>query len=356
VPTQSEQSSVSITTGELAVVVGGQLVGNAELVLNTVAGIEDGGQGALTFIRSDEYSARWGESNCTAALVTKGIEVADHDEQSRALILVDDADHALVQVLNAINPGNTPPETGAHKLASIHPSATVHPSARIGPGCVVGAKSTVGENTSLLANVYIGAGCAVGNDTVLHPGVSIADRIAVGDRCVFFANTVLGADGFGFLPATSERHAMKIPQIGTVCVGDDVEMGACCTVDRAKTGKTSIGNHVKMDDHVHIGHNSIINDDVIICGCTTLGGSVTIGKGTVVGGSVTIRDQVTIGVFSKIAGGAIIMDEVPDGETYAGIPGQTARLALANHGAMRNLAKFMRKTEKTLKQLTADKE
>jgi UDP-3-O-[3-hydroxymyristoyl] glucosamine N-acyltransferase len=353
---QSEQPSVSITTGELAAVVDGQLVGNPDLVLRSVVSIEEGGEGTLTFIRSDAYSGQWGSSSCSAALVTKGVEVPDHDPESRALIMVDDADLALIQVLRAIDPGNTLPERGVHKLATVHHNAQVHPSARIGPGCVVGAMSTVGANASLLANVYIGAGCSIGDDTVLHPGVSIGDRITVGARCVIFANSVLGADGFGFIPATKDHPAMKIPQIGTVSIGDDVEFGACCTVDRAKVGSTTVGNHVKMDDHVHIGHNCIISDNVIICGCTTLGGTVTVGNGTVVGGSVTVRDQVTIGEYSKIAGGAIIMDTVPDGETHAGIPGMPARIALANHGAMRNLAKFMRTTERTLKKLTKENE
>ncbi len=354
-PASDANIEVSITAGQLAEIVAGRLVGNPDVELNTVAGIDEGAAGALTFIRSDAFSGNWATSACSAALVTQGIEIPDHNADARALIYVQDADQALIRVLRAIDPANTLPPVGIDKRASVDPSADIHPDARIGPGCVIGANTTVGKASALIANVYIGAGCTVGSNTILHPNVSIADRIAVGSRCVIFANTVIGADGFGIIPATKDQHPIKIPQIGTVVIGDHVEIGACSTVDRAKLGATTLGNHVKLDDHVHVGHNCILHDDVVVCGCTALGGTVTIGKGTLVGGSVTIRDQVTIGSYAKIAGGAMIMDDVPDEQTYAGMPGMPARVALANHGAMRNLAKFMRTTERTLKKLTAEK-
>lgn len=351
---QTAEHGVSISAGDLAGVVEGRLVGDPSVILSTIAGIDEGGEGALTFIRSQSFADKWADSACSAALVTEGVEVPDHDPASRALIYVANADHALVRVLRAIDPGHALPPAGLHALAAIHPGAEIHPTARIGPGCVVGEGSTIGANAALIASVFVGSGCSIGEDTVIHPNTTISDRVCVGSRCVIFSGSVLGADGFGFIPATATTHAMKIPQIGTVTIGDDVEIGACCTVDRAKLGATSVGNHVKLDDHVHIGHNCIVEDDVIICGCTAVGGSVTIGKGTLIGGAVVISDQATIGSYAKIAGGAMILDRVPDNETYAGIPAMPARTALANHGAMRSLASFMRSTEKTLKKLTKD--
>lgn len=349
---QTAQNGVSISAGDLAEIVQGQLVGNAAVVLSTVAGIEEGGAGALTFIRDSAFADKWSSSSCSAALVSEGIEVPDHDLSERALIFVQDADHALIRVLRAIDPGTALPEQGIHTLATVDPSAQIHPSARIGPGCVVGAGASIGANTALIANAFVGANCTVGDDTIIHPNTTVGDRVRIGSRCVIFSCSVLGADGFGFIPATKDTHAMKIPQIGSVTIGDDVEIGACCTVDRAKLGETIIGDHVKLDDHVHIGHNCIIRDDVIICGCTAVGGSVTIGERTLIGGAAVIADQASIGAGVRIAGGAMILDQVPDGETYAGIPAMPARTALANHGAMRSLAKFMRSTEKTLKKLT----
>lgn len=349
---QTAQNGVSISAGDLAGIVQGQLVGNAAVVLSTVAGIEEGGEGSLTFIRDSSFADKWSSSNCSAALVSEGIEVPDHDPNERALIFVKDADHALIRVLRAIDPGTALPEIGVHKLASVDPSATIDPTARIGPGCVVGAGATIGANSALIANAFVGSMCSVGDDTIIHPNSTVGDRVQIGSRCVIFSCSVLGADGFGFIPATEHSHAMKIPQIGTVTIGNDVEIGACCTVDRAKLGATIIGDHVKLDDHVHIGHNCIIHDDVIICGCTAVGGSVIVGKRTLIGGAAVIADQATIGSCARIAGGAMVLDSVPDNETYAGIPAMPARTALANHGAMRSLAKFMRSTEKTLKKLT----
>ncbi|MCA9302723.1 MAG: UDP-3-O-(3-hydroxymyristoyl)glucosamine N-acyltransferase [Phycisphaerales bacterium] len=349
---QTAEQGVSISAGDLAGLVGGRLVGDPSVVLNTIAGIDEGTEGALTFIRAQPFADRWAGSACSAALVTEGIDVPDHDPASRALIFVTNADHALVRVLRAIDPGHALPPAGIHQLAVVDPTAEIHPTARIGPGCVVGAGTSIGANSTLIASVFVGSACSIGNDTIVHPNATISDRVRVGSRCVIFSGSVLGADGFGFIPATTTTHAIKIPQIGTVAIGDDVEIGACCTVDRAKLGATTVGNHVKLDDHVHIGHNCIVEDDVVICGCTAVGGSVTIGKGTLIGGAVVISDQATIGSYAKIAGGAMVLDRVPANETYAGIPAMPARTALANHGAMRSLASFMRSTEKTLKKLT----
>ncbi len=348
---QSPTGSVSIRAEDLAQMVEGRLVGNPDITLHELSPIEEGKQGCLTFIRAAGFAKLWADSGCSAALVTDGIEVDGHSPDSKALIFVQDADVAIVKILNAINPGTTAPQPGIHPNATIDPQASISDSASIGPGCVIAKDATIGPGVVLMANVYIGQGSSIGDDTFIHPGVAIGDRCTIGSRGLIFANCVIGADGFGFLTATKDRPVMKVPQIGTVEIGDDVEIGACSTIDRAKFGVTKIGHRTKLDNQVHVAHNCIVGNDVLLCGRTTLGGSATIGDRSMLGGAVVLNDQATIGVDVKIAGGAIVLDEIADGETVLGVPAMPARTALANIAAQRNLAKFCRRVDKALKKL-----
>jgi UDP-3-O-[3-hydroxymyristoyl] glucosamine N-acyltransferase len=356
-PAQSapnELGSVSIRADELAQIVGGRLEGNPDIVLHTLTPIEAGTEGSLTFIRSSNFAKLWSDSSCPAALVTEGLEIEGHDPETRALIFVPDADVAMVRVLEAINPGTTTPNPGIDPAAKVDPTAKVDPAASIGPGCVVCQGASIEAGVVLIANVYLGKDALIAADTVLHPGVVIGDRCTIGKHCLIFANAVVGADGFGFLTATDDRPVTKVPQIGTVEIGDEVEIGACSTIDRAKFGVTRIGNRTKIDNQVHIAHNCIVGEDVLLCGRTTLGGSVTIGDRTMVGGAVVLNDQAVVGSDAKIAGGSIVLDEIPAGEAVLGVPAMPARTALANVGAQRTLAKFCRRVDKALKKLDPD--
>jgi len=349
-----QQQTPQVRADELAQIVQGELVGNPDIVLSTLAPIEAGGEGALTFIRSQNFAKLWADSGCQAALVTKGVEVPDHNPDQRALIIVDDADIAVVRILEMIDPGVAHPEGGVHAGAQVHQDAHVDPSAKIGPGCVIMKGAHVGANSVLMASVYIGGGAHVGEDCLLHPGVVLGDRCALGNSCLVFANTVIGADGFGYLPGDETRGAIKVPQIGSVEIGDDVEIGACSTIDRAKFGVTRIGNRTKIDNQVHVGHNCIVGEDVLLCGRTTLGGSATIGDRTMVGGAVVLNDQASVGKDVRIAGGSIVLDAIEDNQTVLGVPAMPSRVALANAAAQRNLAQFCRKVEKSLKKLDPD--
>jgi UDP-3-O-[3-hydroxymyristoyl] glucosamine N-acyltransferase len=350
----TDANPVSIRTDELAEMVDGILVGRPDLTLHTLAPIEEGGEGSLTFIRSQNFAKLWADSKCSAALVTEGVELPEHHPEERALIIVSDADIAVVKILEATDPGTAKPQPGVHHSATIDPDAQVDPSAAIGPGCVICKDAIIHAGVVLMANVYIGQGAQIGTSTVIHPGVVFGDRCIIGDRGLIFANSVIGADGFGFLTATEDRPVIKVPQIGIVKIGDDVEIGACSTIDRAKFGATKVGSRTKLDNQVHIAHNCIVGDDILLCGRTTLGGSVTIGDRTMIGGGVILNDQSTVGKDVKIAGGAMVLDVIDDGETVLGVPALPIRTAMANIGASRNLAKFCRQVNKSLKKLDTD--
>ncbi len=349
---QAPAHRLRTTAGELAARVGGELDGPPGLTITGVAPIESGGPGDLTFVRAQSFARHWETSACGAALVTRGVTLPPRPD--RAIITVPDADAAFASVLAMVDPGTHAPPPGVHPSCVVDPAATVAPTASLGPNCVVSAGAVIEDNAVLIARVFVGAGATVRRDAVLHAGVVLGDRCTVGRRTVVHPNAVVGAEGFGYIPPTDDRPAIKIPQIGTVEIGEDCEIGASSTIDRAKLGVTRIGDRVKIDNLVHVAHNCVVGDDSILCGRTTLGGSVTIGKRAMIGGAVTIADQATVGDHARIAGAAIVMDAVPAGETYAGIPAMPARTALANHAAMRTLAEFMRRVDKALARLGKD--
>lgn len=343
-----------ITSKELSVLLDGELIGNPDVEVLSLGSIDEGTVGSLTFIRGKSFAKLWADSQCTCALVTKGVEVEGHNPADRALIVVEDADLALVTILRAINPARSLPECGVHSSAVVDPTAEIDQGASIGPGCCVGARTRVGSGAVLVSNVTLGADVVIGESTVLGSGVVIEDRCVVGSDCDFGANCVIGADGFGYLPPTESRPAIKVPQIGTVEIGDEVELGACVTIDRAKFGSTTVGHRTKIDNQVHIAHNCVVGTDALICGRTTLGGSCVVGDHAMIGGAVVLNDHATVGKRARVAGGAIVLESVPEGETYAGIPAIPARQALANYGSLRDLSSFVRTVEKRLKKLESE--
>ena len=347
--------TLPVRAGDLADLLGAELIGSADVQLSELGSITEGSSSTLTFIRSKNFAKQWGDSDCGCALVSAGIEVPDHDPVSRALLVVDDADEAMVLLLAAIDPGRERALPGVHPSAVIDPAASVDPSATISAGCWVGRGSMIDEGVVLMPNVVIGASVRIGSQSILEPGVVVEDRCVIGDRCHIGSNSVIGSDGFGYLPPTDSRPAMKVPQIGTVEIGDEVELGACVTVDRAKFGATTIGSRTKIDNQVHIAHNCVIGSDTLICGRTTLGGSVTIGEHVMIGGAVVLNDHASVGKHAKIAGGAMVLESVPEHETYAGVPAMPARNAMLNYSSFRELSSFMRKVEKRLGKLEPDK-
>lgn len=349
-PDHDADPQLSIASGDLAELLGGSLQGPADLTLTGIAAIETGGPGDLTFIRTPQFAKQWPTSKCSAALVTEGVEIADPDP-ARAIIHVPDADIAFAAILDRVDPGVHTPSPGVHPSSTVDPAATVHPSACIGPNCSVAPNATIGESVVLIANVHVGAGSCIDAESVLHPGVVIGDRCRIGKRCIVHPNAVVGSDGFGFIPPTEDQPAIRIPQIGTVVIGDDCEIGAGTTIDRAKLGVTRLGDRVKLDNLVHLGHNVTIGDDSILCARVTVGGSVTIGSRVMCGGSVTFSDQLTIGDGARIAGGAISMDDIPAGETYLGVPAMPARTGMANYAAFKSLSDFTRRTDKAIAKL-----
>jgi UDP-3-O-[3-hydroxymyristoyl] glucosamine N-acyltransferase len=330
--------SITFPAAALAQMLNGQLVGRPDVVLSNIAGIESAGPSDLTFIRSSRFAPKWASSRAGAALVTRGVEVAGHDPSARALIVVDSADLALIQLLNFVQ--RQMPRTripaGVHPTAIVDPTARVASTAAIGPMCVVGPGANIGEHAVLHARVSVGLGSKIGDRVELFPNVVIYDRCTIGPRTVIHAGAVIGADGFGYVPANAggpgvaqgaggaqgagEHGHVKVPHLGTVEIGADVEIGANSCVDRAKLSATTIGDGTKIDNLVQIGHNCTVGRHVLICGQSGLAGSVSIGDGAVLAGQVGVTDNIKVGSGATLTAQTGAMTDIPAGETWSSMP------------------------------------
>jgi UDP-3-O-[3-hydroxymyristoyl] glucosamine N-acyltransferase len=332
-----------LTTGQIATLLGGRLVGRADLPVQRVDALEDSAPGVLTFIREARYARGWASARASAALVKDGVPVDGHDPDARALIFVPDPDVALIRVLEALQPrrpgGSPGPAGGIHPTAVVDPSARVDPRATVGPHCFIGADCRIGPGTVLGPGCVIEDASSIGAGCVLHAHVSVRAGSEIGDAVILHAGVRVGADGFGYRPDPSGRGLLKIPHAGNVRIGRGVEIGANTCIDRARFGSTTIGEGTKIDNLVQIAHNCRIGRCVVICGCTGIAGSVTIGDGAVIGGNCGIADNVTIGAGARVAAKSGVMADVAPGQTVAGLPAMPGRDYLRLMATLRRLGR-----------------
>jgi UDP-3-O-[3-hydroxymyristoyl] glucosamine N-acyltransferase len=327
----------SFTADALAVLVAGRLLGPGDLAITGVAQIDRAQTGELTFIGEQRYAPAWATSGASAALVSAKVTV--EPVPGKALIQVDNADLAMAKVLQAFAPPPPAPPLGVHPSAVVDPTARLGQSVRIGPHCILGPNVTLGDRCILHGQVTLMADCSIAADCILWPGVVIRERCSLGERCILHPNVTIGADGFGYRVGQSPDGPVpvKIPQIGTVEVASDVEIGAGSCIDRGKFAATVIGTFTKIDNLVQIGHNCEIGRGVIIAGCCGIAGSVRIGDGAMLGGMVALKDHIEIGAGAMLAGCAQVVDDVPAGQTWAGSPAQPVRQAIQQAQLLRKL-------------------
>jgi UDP-3-O-[3-hydroxymyristoyl] glucosamine N-acyltransferase len=329
----------SISTAELASILGAQLIGPGTILISRLEALEHAAPGELSFIRSARFAKAWTASRASAAIVARDVPLNGLMDTTaeRALLVVPDADAAVARLLELFAPELPAPAPGVHPTAFVDPGASVSPTASIGPHCTIGPGATIGAGAVLVAQVHVGADARVGENTTLHPHVSILDRCEVGKNCILHGGVVVGADGFGY--HASPAGPVKIPHIGNAVIGDDVEIGANTCIDRAKFGSTLIGRGTKIDNLVQVAHNVRIGRCCIICGQCGLAGSVVMGDGVVLGGCVVVADNVEIGSGARIAAGSAVVNDVPAGATWMGAPAVPANEARRTYAALRRLGK-----------------
>lgn len=299
------------SVAELAELVAGRLVGDGARRIVGLGDLRTAGADRIGFVRDARYAAA-AKATRAGALLTES-ELATAASQ----IVVDDVDVAYAKVALRFHPV---PRAVAH---AIHPTAVVDPAAvleepvQIGPRAVVG-KSRVGAGTVVGAGVVIGDGCSIGRDCFFHPNATVYGAVQIGQRVLVHANAVLGSDGFGY--AREAGRWIKVPQLGTTVIEDDVEVGAGTTIDRATLGVTRIGARTKIDNLCHIAHNCTIGQDVAIAANCGIAGSTSVGDRCVIAGNVGISGHLTIGPDVRLGGGTVVLKDVTEPGDYMGHP------------------------------------
>lgn len=301
------------SVGELAEHVKGRVIGNKAVVIARVTNLEGAGEGEIVYVEDPKYFAAARSSRASCLIVPEGFELepaSTPDQEPPALIEVSRPKLAFARIAGLLHPQK-------QREPEIHPSAAVAATANlaltvfVGPHVAIGEKTSVGAGTRIEAGVVIGDNVTIGIDCVLHPNVTLYDGVTLGDRIVLHAGVCIGADGFGYVRDDMGYH--KFPQIGTVVIEDDVELGAYTCVDRAALGRTRIGRGTKIDNLVQVGHNVDIGERVVIASQTGISGSVTIEDDCVIGGQVGFGDHI------RVQSGAVI------GSKAGVLPGKIVR-------------------------------
>ncbi len=328
---------MQLTARDIAGIVGGTLDGNPDTVVTGVAGIKEARPGDVSFVGSPKYLSALKTTRASVVLVTGNVAA----QAGQTLIRVDNPGKAFEKLVARIVP---PP---ARIAPGIHPTAVIAGSARLGKDVAIQAHvviedgAVIGDRCVIGAGSYIGHECVLGDDCRLYPRVTLRERTVLGQRVILHSGVVLGADGFGFEFADGQHK--KIPQLGNVEIGDDVEIGANTAIDRARFGTTRIGKGTKIDNLVQIGHNCVIGEHCIICGLVGMAGSTIIGNYVTIAGQVGIAGHLTIGDKSIIMAQAGVTKDVPPGSFMLGAP------AVPHTEFKRSTAAFHRLPELTAK-------
>jgi UDP-3-O-[3-hydroxymyristoyl] glucosamine N-acyltransferase len=275
-----------MTAGELAALLGGELVGDAKANIRGVGSLTGAKPGDVVYVEAEKDLPTALASPASAVLVGSGVFV-----RGKTVIRVPQPKWAFARAAAALQPEPTL-VTGRHPTAVVHPSAHLDESVAVGPGVVVEEHARVGANTQLGAGVYVGANVEVGEDCLLFPRVTLYHNVRIGNRVRIHSGAVIGSDGFGYVRV--EDRYEKFPQRGTVVIEDDVEIGANAAVDRGALDETWIGRGTKLDNMVHVAHNVHIGRHCVVAAQTGISGSVVIGDRVVIGGQVGIADHCRI--------------------------------------------------------------
>ena len=304
----------SFSVGQIAECIGGDVVGNADASIVGFAPFDAAGPEHLTFAADEKRLKLIGQSQAGAVIVPADADI----EAAVTLIRVPQIDLAIAQLLGRFAPPADLPAAGRAPSAMIDPTATVADDAAVGANVMIGAGASVGPRTILCANVIVGSDVQIGADGALATGAVIEARTVLGDRVRVGPNSVIGCEGFGYIPSQSGHQ--RIEHIGNVVIEDDVDLGASVCVDRAKFGSTRIGRGTKVDNLVQIAHNVQIGEGCLLAAQVGIAGSSKLGRFCVLGGSAGVRDNVTLGDGVTVAAFTAVAHNVADGGAVAGVP------------------------------------
>lgn len=348
-----------LSADALATLLSAEVLGERGATAQDVESAEKARPDQLCFVRDQKNWEKWVSRGSAAAGIVL-VPLAMKSEVAKvslapgvAVLLVPDADLALATVLGMVEESRQPPRPppGVHPSTLVHPQAQIDPSAIIGPGCTIGPGARIGAGVLIKERVSIGPESRIGASCTLHPGVVLYAHTQIGERVIVHANAVLGADGFGYRFDPARRGLVKIPHIGNVVIGDDVEIGAGACIDRAKFGSTTVGAGTKIDNMAQIGHGCQIGRNVVICGQVGLAGSVVVEDGAMLGGQAGVADQRRIGAGAMVAAQSGVETDVAPKARVIGCPAEDVKVSIGRLHILNKLLSHRSALAKLLKSL-----
>lgn len=341
---------MSMRLGEIASLVGGQLAGDTNLWITGAAIIRDARAGDITLADNASFAGQLRSCQASAVLVPPGIR-----PQGMPYITVEDVHASFAKVVECFRPRRSQAEVGVSAAAYVSPTARIAPDAVVHPGATIGDDVVVGARSVIHSGVRLLPRCRLGQDVTIFPNAVLYEDTVVGDRVTIHAGAVIGAYGFGY-ETRGGRH-VRSAQLGYVEIENDVEIGACTTIDRGTYGATRIGEGTKIDNQVMIAHNCRIGRHNLICSQVGIAGSCTTGDYVVMAGQVGLRDHINVGSRAMLGAKAGVMNDIPEGGTFVGIPATPEREQLVKQAALARLPEMrhdFRALQKQVAELAAE--
>ncbi len=344
---------MEFTAEQIAGILNGEVEGNAAITVNSLAKIEEGKLGTLSFLSNPKYEEYIYKTEASICIVNKSFNPSKSLPSTLTLVKVDDAYSCFAKLLEFY-------DQMRRKQPKIETPSSIAESAKIGENIHLGAFSYIGENAEIgdnvviYPNVYIGENVKIGNNVTLHPGVTVYVDCVIGNNCTIHAGTIIGSDGFGFAPSDSGEYS-KIPQIGNVILEDNVEIGSNCTIDRATMGSTVIRKGVKLDNLIQIAHNVEVGKNTVMASQVGVAGSTKIGERVMIGGQAGISGHIHIADETKIVAQSGIPNTIKKADSLMGSPGIPLEDFKKSYFGFRKLPQILKRlqeVENKIKELT----
>ncbi|MBU2541791.1 MAG: UDP-3-O-(3-hydroxymyristoyl)glucosamine N-acyltransferase [Candidatus Omnitrophica bacterium] len=337
------------TLKEIAKLIDGEIVGNADITISGVCGIKEAKKGDITFIANPKYLALMDDTKASAIITDKEVNSA-----SKPIVRVENPSLAFSKVVSFISNDEQVRPKGIHPAAIIGEAVKLGKDVGIGAYVVIEDGCEIGDSTVIYPGCFVGTKTKIGKQTLIYPNVSIREKITIGNRVVIHSGSVIGSEGFGFTTVGGVHQ--HIPQIGTVVIEDDVDIGSNVTIDRARFDKTIIGKGTKIDNLVQIAHNVIVGENSIIVAQVGISGSTKIGKNVILAGQAGLAGHIEVGDDVIVAGRSGVTKSVPAKTKVFGFPAKPYATAMRIHACVQRLPKLYNKIDELEKQIKELKE
>ncbi len=329
-----------LTIKEIAEVAEGELSGSSDILIEGANTLENAKKGEITFLSNPKYRKWLDKTNASCVLVSKSLKV----KMDIPVIEVDNPDIAFSRVLGKLYGETRHPVKGKSKKADIDESAVIKKNVRIGGFVKINGGVKIEENTVIYPNVYIGIEVVIGKNCIIYPNVTVKDSVKIGNNVIIHSGSVIGSDGFGY--STQDGRHIKVPQVGSVIIHDDVEIGSNVCIDRGSPGNTIIGKGTKVDNLVQIAHNVKVGKNCFLIAQVGIAGSTVIEDNAVLAGQAGVVGHITIGRGAKVGAQAGVTRDIKPEEIVSGYPAMNHRQAKRINALIRKLPKLFKEVDR----------